>query len=118
MHGSYLWAAISFANSQPIATPHSQFDVRHIYSVMQNEACTEECWQLCKPRQCKQCALTPLLVMQWVMVSLTTDKPMVYSGTEAPCAYGELISIGAYQVSQSRLGLVVGPRILAWFTCT
>lgn len=32
---------------------------------------------------------------QWVMVSLTTDKPMCYSGTEAPCAYGELISIGA-----------------------
>ena len=33
---------------------------------------------------------------QWVMVSLTTDKPMCYSGNEAPCAYGELISIGAY----------------------
>ena len=32
---------------------------------------------------------------QWVMVSLTTDKPMVYGGTELPCAYGELISIGA-----------------------
>eukprot|EP00878_Enallax_costatus_P007476 GHUV01007829.1.p1 GENE.GHUV01007829.1~~GHUV01007829.1.p1 ORF type:complete len:116 (+),score=19.09 GHUV01007829.1:172-519(+) len=32
---------------------------------------------------------------QWVMVSLTTDKPMCYSGSEAPCAYGELISIGA-----------------------
>ncbi|GBF96776.1 hypothetical protein Rsub_09632 [Raphidocelis subcapitata] len=32
---------------------------------------------------------------QWVMVSLTTDKPMCYSGNEAPCAYGELISIGA-----------------------
>lgn len=32
---------------------------------------------------------------QWVMVSLTTDKPMCYSGTEAPCAYGELVSIGA-----------------------
>ena len=31
------------------------------------------------------------------MVSLTTDKPMMYSGTEAPCAYGELISIGARQ---------------------
>ncbi|KAF8072688.1 protein phosphatase 2C [Scenedesmus sp. PABB004] len=32
---------------------------------------------------------------QWVMVSLTTDKPMCYSGNEAPCAYAELISIGA-----------------------
>jgi phenylpyruvate tautomerase len=32
---------------------------------------------------------------QWVMVSLTTDKPMCYGGSEAPCAYGELISIGA-----------------------
>jgi phenylpyruvate tautomerase len=32
---------------------------------------------------------------QWVMCSLTTDKPMIYSGTEEPAAYGELISIGA-----------------------
>ncbi|KAF6259500.1 Tautomerase/MIF superfamily [Scenedesmus sp. NREL 46B-D3] len=32
---------------------------------------------------------------QWVMCSLTTDKPMIYGGVEAPCAYGELISIGA-----------------------
>jgi hypothetical protein len=32
---------------------------------------------------------------QWVMCSVTTDKPMIYSGTEEPCAFGELISIGA-----------------------
>ena len=32
---------------------------------------------------------------QWVMVSLATDRPMCYSGSELPCAYGELISIGA-----------------------
>jgi len=31
---------------------------------------------------------------QVVMISLTTDKPMLYGGTDAPCAYGELISIG------------------------
>lgn len=31
----------------------------------------------------------------YVMISLTTDKPMSYGGTEEPCAYGELISIGA-----------------------
>ena len=30
----------------------------------------------------------------YVMISLTTDKPMSYGGTEEPCAYGELISIG------------------------
>jgi phenylpyruvate tautomerase len=29
------------------------------------------------------------------MISLTTDKPMCYSGNEAPCAYGELLSIGS-----------------------
>jgi phenylpyruvate tautomerase len=29
------------------------------------------------------------------MCSVTTDKPMIYSGTEEPCAFGELISIGA-----------------------
>jgi hypothetical protein len=32
------------------------------------------------------------------MVSLTTDKPMCYSSIESPCAYGELISIGAARV--------------------
>eukprot|EP00879_Flechtneria_rotunda_P003876 GHRR01004116.1.p1 GENE.GHRR01004116.1~~GHRR01004116.1.p1 ORF type:complete len:108 (+),score=20.79 GHRR01004116.1:229-552(+) len=32
---------------------------------------------------------------QLVMVSLTTDKPMCFAGTEAACAYGELMSIGA-----------------------
>ena len=26
------------------------------------------------------------------MVSLTTDKQMMFGGTEEPCAYGELIS--------------------------
>lgn len=31
----------------------------------------------------------------YVMVSLTTDKQMMFGGTEEPCAYGELISIGA-----------------------
>jgi len=29
------------------------------------------------------------------MVSLQTDKPMMFGGTEEPCAYGELVSIGA-----------------------
>ena len=32
---------------------------------------------------------------QYVMVSLNAGKPMCYAGTEEPCAYGELISIGA-----------------------
>mmetsp|Transcript_13139 Transcript_13139/g.32142 ORF Transcript_13139/g.32142 Transcript_13139/m.32142 type:complete len:117 (-) Transcript_13139:297-647(-) len=32
---------------------------------------------------------------RWVMISVTTDKPMMYAGTEEPCAYAELISIGA-----------------------
>lgn len=32
---------------------------------------------------------------RWVMVSLNAEKPMVFSGTEEPAAYGELISIGA-----------------------
>eukprot|EP00887_Chlorella_sp_A99_P000108 scaffold16.g108.t1 len=31
----------------------------------------------------------------YVMISLSTDKPMSYGGTEEPCAYGELISIGS-----------------------
>ncbi|KAL4435465.1 hypothetical protein ABPG77_006227 [Micractinium sp. CCAP 211/92] len=31
----------------------------------------------------------------YVMVSVSTDKPMMFGGTEEPCAYGELISIGA-----------------------
>lgn len=30
--------------------------------------------------------------LQYVMVSLTTDKQMMFGGTEEPCAYGELIS--------------------------
>lgn len=30
----------------------------------------------------------------YVMVSLTTDKNMRFGGTEEPCAYAELISIG------------------------
>lgn len=32
---------------------------------------------------------------QYVMVSVQTDKPMCYAGTEEPCAYAELISIGS-----------------------
>eukprot|EP00803_Ostreobium_quekettii_P004281 evm.model.scf_858.5 EVM.evm.TU.scf_858.5 scf_858:27314-28379(-) len=31
----------------------------------------------------------------YVLVSLTTDKPMCFGGTEEPAAYAELISIGA-----------------------
>ena len=33
--------------------------------------------------------------MQYVTVSLKTDTPMVFGGTEEPTAYGELLSIGA-----------------------
>lgn len=36
------------------------------------------------------CPSCPLV--QYVMVSLTTDKQMMFGGTEEPCAYGELIS--------------------------
>lgn len=32
---------------------------------------------------------------QWVMVSVNTDVPMIYAGTEEPCAFAELLSIGA-----------------------
>ena len=32
---------------------------------------------------------------QYVMVSLRADTPMCFGGTEEPCAYGELVSIGA-----------------------
>ncbi|PNW69968.1 hypothetical protein CHLRE_17g700100v5 [Chlamydomonas reinhardtii] len=32
---------------------------------------------------------------QWVMASVTTDKPMIYGGTEEPCAFGYLMSIGS-----------------------
>ncbi|EFJ43698.1 hypothetical protein VOLCADRAFT_83092 [Volvox carteri f. nagariensis] len=32
---------------------------------------------------------------QWVMCSLTTDKPMIYGGSEEPCAFGYFMSIGA-----------------------
>ncbi|GLC36168.1 hypothetical protein PLESTB_001373000 [Pleodorina starrii] len=32
---------------------------------------------------------------QWVMCSLTTDKPMIYGGSEEPCAFGYLMSIGS-----------------------
>lgn len=32
---------------------------------------------------------------QWVMIQLTTDQAMVYGGSEEPCAYAELLSIGA-----------------------
>ncbi|GIL76838.1 hypothetical protein Vretimale_8678 [Volvox reticuliferus] len=31
----------------------------------------------------------------WVMCSLTTDKPMIYGGSEEPCAFGYLMSIGS-----------------------
>lgn len=31
----------------------------------------------------------------YVLVSLDTGKPMMFGGTEEPCAYGELISIGS-----------------------
>ena len=37
----------------------------------------------------------PPLPLQWVMVSVQTDRPMCFGGTEEPCAFGELISIGA-----------------------
>ncbi|GIL56580.1 hypothetical protein Vafri_11923 [Volvox africanus] len=32
---------------------------------------------------------------QWVMCSLTTDKPMIYGGSEEACAFGYLMSIGS-----------------------
>lgn len=32
---------------------------------------------------------------QWVMCSLTTDKPMCFGGSEEPCAFVQVISIGA-----------------------
>ena len=31
----------------------------------------------------------------YVLVSLRTDTPLLFGGTEAPAAYGELLSIGA-----------------------
>ena len=37
----------------------------------------------------------PPACLQYVMVSLQTDKQMMFGGTEEKCAYGELVSIGA-----------------------
>ena len=37
----------------------------------------------------------PSCCLQYVMVSLQTDKQMMFAGTEEQCAYGELVSIGA-----------------------
>lgn len=46
--------------------------------------------------------------MQYVMVSLTCDKPMMFGGTEEPCAYGELIS------SERRGCLPWWPGLYSW----
>ena len=37
-----------------------------------------------------------------MLVSLRTDVPMAFGGTEAPCAYGELLSIGAIGGAKNR----------------
>lgn len=34
-------------------------------------------------------------MLQLVLVSLTTDTPMIFGGIEGPAAYAELLSIGA-----------------------
>ena len=33
----------------------------------------------------------------YVLVSLTTDRPMSFGGSEEPCAYAELLSIGGFR---------------------
>ena len=43
----------------------------------------------------------------YVLVSLTTDKPMMFGGTEEPCAFGELISIGVRQGLQRPLACLL-----------
>ncbi|GFR52537.1 hypothetical protein Agub_g15112 [Astrephomene gubernaculifera] len=40
---------------------------------------------------------------QWVMCSLTTDKPMCMAGTEEPCAFGYLMSIGSIGGDKNKL---------------
>lgn len=57
-------------------------------------------------------SLSPSL--QYVMISLTTDKPMSYGGTEEPCAYGELISIGAIGGDKNKKASIVRKLRLAF----
>ena len=44
------------------------------------------------------------------MCSLTTDKPMIYAGSEEPAAFGELISIGAIGGDKNK-------QVRAWAAC-
>lgn len=66
----------------------------------------------------------------YVMISLTTDKPMCFGGTEEPCAFGELFSIGAIggeknktisktisEVLSSKLGVSPGRFYLKFSDC-
>lgn len=39
---------------------------------------------------------------RYVMVSVSCGKPMCYAGTGEPCAYGEIISIGAIGGSKNQ----------------
>lgn len=43
----------------------------------------------------------------YVMVSLTTDKPMSFGGSEEPCAYAELISIGSFKDTAAISGAIM-----------
>ena len=36
------------------------------------------------------------------MISVSTDKPMLFGGSGEPCAFGELISIGAIGEQQNK----------------
>ncbi|GMH43619.1 hypothetical protein BSKO_11541 [Bryopsis sp. KO-2023] len=39
---------------------------------------------------------------KYVLISVTTEKPMSFGGTEDPCAYAELISIGKLGLEENK----------------
>mgnify|MGYP001807158821 CR=1 FL=1 len=51
------------------------------------DCCQEQGGHCERPHPCRSSSRLPSSP-QWVMASVTTDKPMIYGGTEEPCAFG------------------------------
>lgn len=47
----------------------------------------------------------------YVLVSLTTDKTMCFAGTEDPCAWAEIVSVGGYRGRTREISAAIMPAI-------
>lgn len=47
----------------------------------------------------------------YVLISLTTDKPMCFAGTEDPCAWADIVSVGGFNGRTREMSAAIMPAI-------